>query len=132
MKRRMFLAAAAASAGCSRLPRKVLVPVPPDSVGEWRRAAMDTPEPAGAPEPAAGLRPAQWIRATFANGQRLIGVSAFAFTTEAAAFELQQKWNRGSGDVTYQKKSVLVVCKSETEGVRELLAFVKRLESSWP
>ncbi len=128
----MFLAVAAASAGCSRLPRKVLVPVPPDSVGEWRRAAMDTPDAAGAPAPAAALKPAQWIRASYANGQRLIGVSAFAFTTDASAFELQQKWNRGAGDATYQKKNVLVVCKSETEGVQELLAFVKRLESSWP
>lgn len=128
----MFLAVAAVPAGCSRLPRKVLVPVPPERLGEWRRAAIETPEAAGAPPVAVALRPAQWIRASYANGQRLIGVSAYAFTTDASAFELQQKWNRGTGDVTYQKKNVLVVCNSETEGMRELLAFAKLLESSWP
>lgn len=93
---------------------------------------MATLDPKGAPEPAAGLKPEQWIQAAYSSGTRVVGVNAFAFMTDASAFELHQKWNRGSGDVTYQKKSVLIVCRSESEPLSELIAFAKRLEQEWP
>jgi hypothetical protein len=131
MRRRTLLAVAAAAA-CSRLPRKPLVRVPPEGIGEWRRAALATLDPIGAPQPALSLKPRQWIQTAYASGSRVVGVTAFAFTTDASAFELQQKWNRGSGDVTFQKKSVFVICRSETEPVRELIAFTRRLEQEWP
>jgi hypothetical protein len=132
MRRRTLLAVTAAAAACSRLPRKPLVRVPPEGIGEWRRAALATLDPIGAPEPALSLKPQQWIQTAYVSGQRLVGVTAFTFTTDAAAFELQQKWNRGSGDVTFQKKSVFVICRSETETVQELIAFTRRLEQEWP
>lgn len=132
MRRRLFLAAAVASAACSRLPKRVLVPVPPEAVGDWRRSAMETPDPSGAPAEAARLKPEQWIRAAYVNGQRSIGVSAFAYSTDASAFELQQRWRRGGGDVTYQRKSVFVVCNSPTEPNASLIEFVKLLEKTWP
>lgn len=132
MRRRLFLAAAVASAACSRLPKRVLVPVPPEQVGQWRRSAMETPDPAGAAPEAARLKPEQWVRAAYVNGQRSIGVSAFAFSNDASAFELQQRWNRGGGDVTYQSKSVFVVCSSPTEPTAALIEFVKLLEKTWP
>jgi len=128
----MLLAMAAAVAACSRLPRKPLVRVPPEGLGAWRRAAMATLDPVGAPEPAAGLRPVQWVQLAYSSGVRIIGVTAFAFTTDASAFELQQKWNRGTGDVTYRKNSIFVVCRSETESAQELAAFARRLEQEWP
>ncbi|MBE0657243.1 MAG: hypothetical protein IH602_06105 [Bryobacteraceae bacterium] len=132
MRRRLFLAAAAVSAACSRLPKRVLVPVPPEAVGEWRRSAMETHDPAGAPPDAARLKPEQWVRAAYVNGQRSIGVSAFGFSSDASAFELQQRWNRGGGDVTYQRKSIFVVCNSPTEPTAALIEFIRMLEKSWP
>jgi hypothetical protein len=132
MRRRWFLCLAPALAACSRLPKRVLVPLPPETVGEWRRSAMETPDPSHAPAEAARLKPEQWIRAAYVSGQRSIGVAAFAFSTDASAFELQQRWNRGGGDVTFQRKSVFVVCSSQTEPAAALIEFVRLLEKTWP
>lgn len=93
---------------------------------------METPDPSVAPPEAARLKPEEWVRAAYVNGQRSVGVAAFAFSTDASAFELQQRWNRGGGDVTYQRKSVFVVCSSQTETAAALIEFVKNLEKSWP
>jgi hypothetical protein len=119
------------AAGCDRLPKQVMVPVPPEKVGAWRRAAMDTPDIAGAPAAAAALKPGTWIRVSYAQGQKLVGVSLFGFTTDAAAFELQQKWDRSTGDVTFQRKATFVVCRSESLTSQELVAFVKEFEGAW-
>ena len=93
---------------------------------------METPDAAGAPPDAARLKPEQWVRAAYVNRQRSIGVSAFAFSSDASAFELQQRWNRGGGDVTYQSKQVFVVCNSPTEPTAALIEFVRQLEKTWP
>jgi hypothetical protein len=132
MRRRSLIALAAVTAACSRLPRQPLVPVPPEQVGPWRRAALATLDPAGAPQPASTFRPVQWIQTAYSSGARAVGVNAFVFTTDAAAFELHQKWNRGSGDVTFHKRSVFVSCRSETDPVREVIDFTKELERAWP
>lgn len=93
---------------------------------------METPDPAGAPSEAARLKPEQWIRAAYVNGQRSIGVSAFVFSSYGPAFEAHQRWNRSTGDVTYQRRSVFVVCSSPSESTALLIEFVKLLEKTWP
>ena len=135
MKRRIAVIClclcAAGAAGCGLLPRKTLMPMPPESVDVWQRVALETPAPGEAPNPAAPLNPTQYVRAAYRASGRMIAVQAFSFPADASAFELLQKWPRQSGDVTFQNRNILVVCSAPTETAASVIAFARELEGAW-
>ena len=128
-----FFVFSLALAGCSGLPRRSLIPVPPESFGGWSRAGMETPPVDQAPEAIRALKPVQWIRMSYRNpyaGSSVL-VEAFGMPTDASAFEAQQKWRNEPGTVSFRKGNVFAVCSSPTDTTQSLIAFSKRLESAW-
>jgi len=132
MRRRALHAVAVAAAGCGRWSRRPLLGVPPETTGQRRRPALAALDRQSAPDPILSLKPEQWIRTAYSDGARVAGAPAFAFSMEAAAFELHQQWDRGSGGATYREKAVPAVCRLDSEPVRELIAFARRWEQEWP
>lgn len=120
-------------AGCSRLPERALIPVPPSTLeGGWQRVTLDTPPAAEAPEPLRSLKPAQRVRASYRRNGIQIGVDAYALPSQASAFEAQQKWRNGGDSLGFQNGNVFVVCSSESAGQAGLVAFSRLLEQTWP
>ena len=128
-----FLAFSLALAGCSALPHRPLIPVPPDSFEGWARAGLDTPPLDQAPEAIRALKPAQWVRTSYRNKDSggSVLVEAFGMATDASAFEAQQKWRNEPGTVSFRKSNVFAVCSSPTETTQSLIVFSKRLETAW-
>lgn len=120
-------------AGCSALPRRPLIPVPPASFERWDRAGLDTPPVDQAPEAIRALKPVQWVRTSYRNkdaGASVL-VEAFGMPTDSSAFEAQQKWRNEPGTVSFRKGNVFAVCSSPTETTQSLIAFSKKLETAW-
>lgn len=129
----LLTALAAALAGCSRLPERPLIPVPPATLeGGWQRVTLDTPPAAEAGEPLRALKPTQRVRATYRLNGVQIGVDAYAMPSQASAFEAQQKWRAQAGTLGFHNGNVFVVCSSESAGQAELIAFSRLLERTWP
>lgn len=132
MTRRSLFLMAVAAAGCGGGAKKDGLAAMPGTVGGWRLKGTEKAAPGEAAEPARSLNPKQWVKAEYENGQQTVAVQAFVFGVDAQAFEMQQKWRRGGGDVTFYKKTVFVVCASEKAGVKELVEFARELEKLWP
>jgi hypothetical protein len=116
---------------CASLPKKALLPVPPEQVGQWKRATMDTPaEPELAPE-VRNLKPTKWVRSVFTRRESTIVLTGFAMPTEASAFEAEQRHPKGSGTVVFRQGAVFATCSSQTEPTAIVLEFVKELEPVW-
>ena len=122
-----------ALAGCSTLPRRPLIPVPPDGFENWARAGLDTPPVDQAPSAISVLKPVQWVRTSYKNrdSHGSVLVEAFGMPTDSSAFEAQQKWRNEPGTVSFRKGNVFAVCSSPTETTQSLIAFSKKLEAAW-
>jgi hypothetical protein len=128
-----LLAVSLALAGCSGLPHRPLIPVPPASFENWVRAGLDTPPVDQAPESIRALKPVQWVRTSYKNtyaGSSVL-VEAFGMPTDSSAFEAQQKWRNEPGTVSFRKGNVFAVCSSPTETTQSLILFSQKLEIAW-
>lgn len=128
-----LLALSLALAGCSGLPHRPLIPVPPASFEGWTRVGLETPPLDQAPEAIRALKPAQWVRTSYKqkdSGGSVL-VEAFGMPTDASAFEAQQKWRNEPGTVSFRKGNVFSVCSSATETTQALILFSQKLETAW-
>lgn len=118
--------------GCSRLPERALIPVPPATLGAgWQRITMDTPPVAEAPEPLRALKPAQRVRASYRKDGITIGVEVYAMPSQASAFEAQQKWRNEDGTLAFQSGNLFSVCTAAGVEQAALIAFSRTLEEAW-
>lgn len=123
---------ALAVCGCSRLPERALIPVPPATLdGGWQRVTLDTPAAVEAPEVLRSLKPAQRVRASYRKEGVMVGVDAYGMPSQASAFEAQQKWRNEAGSLAFQNGNVFVICSSAGAGQAGLIAFSKTLEEAW-
>jgi hypothetical protein len=123
---------ALAVCGCSRLPERALIPVPPARLdGGWQRVTLDTPAAAEAPAVPRLLKPAQRVRASYRKEGVTVGVDAYAMPSQASAFEAQQRWRNEAGSLAFQNGNLFVICASEGAGQPGLIAFSKLLEEAW-
>jgi hypothetical protein len=117
-------------AGCGGAAGPSLPPLPMQVEG-WKRAALEFPPVAEAPETASALGVKQWARTRYLFDGEELKVSVFAFGSETAAFEAQQKWPRGQYESISYKGAYFMVCDAPTLNVTQRLTFAGALESAW-
>ncbi|MBI5280359.1 MAG: hypothetical protein HY858_01665 [Candidatus Solibacter usitatus] len=120
-------------ASCGGLPRRALIPVPPETLdGGWKRIGLETPPLERAPEELRALKPRRWVRTSYTRPGAIVRVDFYAMGSQASAFEARQKWRNEPGAITLQEGNVLAVCSSETEPLKQLIEFARKLENAWP
>lgn len=107
------------------------LPALPMEVDGWKRAALEYPPAAEAPEQARALGVREWARTRYLRNGEELKLSAFAFGSETAAFEAQQKWTRPRHVTTFYKGPLFVVCETPTLTMTETIAFTGALETAW-
>lgn len=118
--------------GCSRLPERALIPVPPSTLaGGWQRVTLDTPPASEAPAVLQDLKPTQRVRASYRLNGINISVEAYAMPSQASAFEAQQKWRNETGRLAFHSGNLFVVCGSIGAEPAALIAFSRTLEEAW-
>lgn len=122
---------ALALCACRSVPQKLLIPVPPETAGDWVRRGLETPDLAGAPEPMHSLRPKAWVRAGYFRAQIAVQVEAFGFDSPAGALESAQKWHSNEGAVVSLRGPVFLVFSSTSVDRDDLLEFAGTLEAAW-
>jgi len=123
--------AALALGACTGVPRRALIPVPPERVGGWIRRGLETPAAADAPEPMRALKATAWVRAAYFRDSLGIEVSAFGFSSQGGAAEAQRRWPPRDGACAFVRGLVLVICTSEDAGTETVAEFGGALEASW-
>jgi hypothetical protein len=108
----------------------LLPPLPMEAAG-WKRAALEVPPVAEAPEQARALGVRSWSRTRYQRDGESLNVSAFAFASETAAFEAQQKWQRPAHTTTFYQGPLFLVCEAPTLPSVEMLSFTGALETEW-
>jgi len=108
----------------------LLPPLPMEAAG-WKRAALEVPPVAEAPEQARALGVRSWSRTRYQRDGESLNVSAFAFASETAAFEAQQKWQRPRHTTTFYQGPLFLVCEAPTLTSVEMLSFTGALETEW-
>ncbi len=132
MRRGCAVALAALALGaCSGVPRRALIPVPPERVGGWIRRGLETPAAADAPEPMRALEATAWVRAAYFRDSLGIEVSAFGFKSQGDAAEAQRRWPPRDGACVFVRGLVLVICTSEDAGTETVAQFAGALEAAW-
>lgn len=132
MRRRCALASIAfALCACGSVSQKLLIPVPPETMGDWARRGLETPDVAGAPEPMNSLRPKVWVRAGYFRDGMSVQVQAFGFGSPAGALESAQKWHSYEGAVVSLRGQIFLVCSSTNIDREELQEFTRTLEAAW-
>ena len=116
---------------CRELPQKLLIPVPPETVREWVRRGVETPDAASAPEPMRSLRPKSWVRAGYFHARRSVQVEAFGFDSSAGALEAAQKWHFREGAVVRLRGQIFLVFSSNEFDQDELRETARILEAAW-
>jgi hypothetical protein len=119
------------AAGCASLPKKALLPVPPETVGAWKRATVDTPPESELAPEARSLKPTKWVRAVYTQRESAIVLTGYAMPTEASAFEAEQKHPKGSGTAVFRRGAVFASCSSQVEPTAAVLEFITQLEPAW-
>jgi hypothetical protein len=122
---------ALALCACQGVPQKLLIPVPPETAGEWVRRGVETPDAAGAPEPMHSLRPKAWVRAGYFRAQISVQVEAFGFDSPAGALESAQKWHSYEGAVVSLRGQIFLVYSSSDLDHDDLQEFARTLEAAW-
>jgi hypothetical protein len=122
---------ALALCACQSMPRKLLIPLPPDTTGEWVRHGLETPDLAGAPEPMHSLQPKAWVRAGYFRERTSVQVEAFGFDSTAGALESAQKWHSYEGAVVSLRGQVFLVFSSSSIDHDDLQEFARTLEAAW-
>lgn len=126
----MALAALALGA-CAGVPRRALIPVPPERAGGWIRRGLETPDPARAPEPMRTLDATVWIRAAYFRDGLGIEVSAYGFKTQGDVAEARRRWPPRDGAYCFVRGLVLVICTSENADTETVTEFAAPLEAAW-
>ena len=132
MRRRCALGVLAlALCACQGLPRKLLIPVPPETVGAWVRRGLETPDVADAPEPMRSLRPKAWVRAGYFRNRMSVHVEAFGFDSTAGALESAQKWHSHEGAAVSLRGQIFLVYSSSDFDQDDLQETARVLEAAW-
>jgi hypothetical protein len=118
-------------AGCVAVPRRVLIPIPPERVGAWTRLGLETPAGSAAPEALRADAPSAWIRVAYFSGALGVQVNAYGFASDAAAAAAAAHNRLDPEDVQFQHAQVLVVCSSTTADRDTLAGFAQELEAQW-
>ena len=116
---------------CRAVPQKLLIPVPPETVGEWVRRGVETPDLAEAPEPMHSLRPKAWVRAGYFHERTSVQVEAYGFDSPAGALESAQKWHASEGAVVSLRGQIFLVCSSKDLDQEDLRQVARTLEAAW-
>lgn len=122
---------ALALCACRAVPQKLLIPVPPETAGQWVRRGVETPDTAGAPEPMRGLRPKAWVRAGYYHGRTSVQVEAFGFGSPAGALESAQKWHSHEGAVVSLRGQIFLIFSSSDVSNEDLRQIARTLEAAW-
>jgi hypothetical protein len=128
-RRLILVLAAAFASGCGSEPEIRVNPWPKTLDGGWQLVTSEEAPPVGftigATNPVRKV-----VTATYGNGDARVAVQGLVMATEANAFEMLQQY-RPPGAVTFQKKSLFVVCNSKTQTQQQLVEFSRRLDSAW-
>jgi hypothetical protein len=132
MRRRCVLAwMALALCACRAVPQRLLIPVPPETAGQWVRRGLETLDVAGAPEPMHSLRPKAWVRAGYFRERMSVQVEAFGFDAPAGALESAQQWHSYEGAVVSLRGQIFLVYSSSNIDHDDLQEFARTLEAPW-
>jgi len=122
---------ALALCACGGVPRRVLIPVPPETAGGWVRRGLETLDVVDSPEPMRSLRPTAWVRAGYFRERVSVQVEAFGFGSPAGALESARKWHSYEGAVVSLRGPIFLVYSSSNIDRDDMLEFSRTLEAAW-
>jgi hypothetical protein len=118
---------------CLGVPKRALIPIPPERAGAWTRLGLETLAPGEAPEPLRAAAPTAWIRAAYFREGLGVQVNVYGFDRAPALRSAIEAIEREQDEeaVHFERPSMLVVCTSESADRDTLEIFARELEAAW-